>query len=598
MKKQNAFVTQHITPHLANSTSNEGVIDDSISLSKSLIGGSMNACKMRIITFCVPERVVQGNHVSVVPRLRTRMIIFEKSDGTVALYYGDAEEADYLAAEDYLLTLPNTHSADLLAQQFCSQMIHEGYVKEDDRIQLKPNRVNLPLGNQSTPPNNSVVEMQQYGESVPGQSSNEVAKPAPGNNASINLSQNLVTNPRMLPPGNPQALQISQGLLSGVSMSSRPQQLDSQQTVQQQQQLQQNQHTLIQQQNPQFQRSPMMLGTNQLSHLNPVGQNSNMPLGNHMLNKSSALQIQMFQQHQQQQQQQQPQMQRKMMMGLGQAMGMGNLRSNLVGLAPMGNPMGMGGARGGIGGSGISAPMTSISGMGNTGQNPMNLSQTSNITNSISQQFRSGSLNSTSAEILSRLRLVQTRGSMLGSPQSNIAGISGARQMHPGTASLSMLGRANTMQRPIGPMGPPKMMAGMNLYMNQQQQQQQQPQQQQQHQQQLQIQQQLQQQQQQETSSQLQAVVSPPQVGSPSMGVPPLNQQTQQQASPQQISQRTPMSPQISSGAIHAISAGNPEACPASPQLSSQTLGSVSSITNSPMDMQGVNKSNSVSNAQ
>jgi len=474
-------------------------------------------------------------------------------------------------------------------------MIREGYVKEDDRIQLKPNLVNLPSGNQSTAPNNAVVEMQPYGEPVPGQSSNEIAKPVSGNNASINLSQNLVTNPRMLPPGNPQALQISQGLLSSASMSSRPQQLDSQQTVQQQQQqqMQQNQHTLIQQQNSQFQRSPMMLGTNQLSHLNPVGQNSNMPLGNHILNKSSALQMQMFQQ--QQQQQQQPQMQRKMMVGLGTNVGMGNLRNNLVGLAPMGNPMGMGSARGGIGGSGISAPMTSIAGMGNMGQNPMNLSQTSNITNSISQQFRSGSLNSTSAEILSKLRLVPTR-NMMGSPQSNLAGISGARQMHPGTAGLSIMGRTNAMQRP---MGPPKMMAGMNLYMNQQQQQHQQPQQQQQHQQQLQLQQQLQQQQQQqETSSQLQAVVSPPQVGSPSMGVPPLNQQTQQQASPQQMSQRTPMSPQISSGAIHAISAGNPEACPASPQLSSQTLGSVSSITNSPMDMQGVNKSNSVTNAQ
>jgi len=39
------------------------------------------------------------------------MIIYEKSDGTVALYYGDVEEADYLAAEDYLLTLPNTVSS-------------------------------------------------------------------------------------------------------------------------------------------------------------------------------------------------------------------------------------------------------------------------------------------------------------------------------------------------------------------------------------------------------------------------------------------------------------------------------------------------------
>ncbi|PQM43006.1 putative serine/threonine-protein kinase yakA isoform X2 [Prunus yedoensis var. nudiflora] len=85
------------------------------------------------------------------------------------------------------------------------------------------------------------------------------------------------------------------------------------------------------------------------------------------------------------------------------------------------------------------------------------------------------------------------------------------------------------------------------------------------------------------------------------MGISQLNQQSQQQqqqASPQQMSQRTPMSPQqMSSGAIHGMSAGNAEACPASPQLSSQTLGSVGSITNSPMDLQGVNKSNSVGNA-
>jgi len=108
---------------------------------------------------------------------------------------------------------------------------------------------------------------------------------------------------------------------------------------------------------------------------------------------------------------------------------------------------------------------------------------------------------------------------------------------------------------------------------------------------------------QQETNSPLQAVVSPPQVGSPStLGIPQqLNpqsqQQQQQQASPQQMGQRTPMSPQLSSGTLHPLSGGNPEACPASPQLSSQTLGSVGSITNSPMELQGVNKSNSVSNA-
>ncbi|KAK7275550.1 hypothetical protein RIF29_16669 [Crotalaria pallida] len=604
MRKQNTYSTQLLTEYFSNAMNNDGIIDESSSLSKSLVGGSMNVCKLRHLSFIFPERVVQGNVVSVVPRLRTRMIMSEKpSDGTVAMHYGDIDEGDFVAAEDHLPTLPNTHAADLLAEQFCSLMAREGYVKEDDRIQVKPNRVNLPSGSQSSlPPNNCLGEMQQYGEQFPGQSPNEVAKAASGSNASFNLPQNLAANPRMLPPGNPQALQMSQGLLSGVSMALRPQQLDPQQAVQQQQQMQQNQHSLMQQQNnPQFQRS-MMLGQNQLSHLNAVGQNSNIPLSN-MLNKASPLQLQMLQQ----QQQQQPQMQRKMMMGLGTAMGMNNLRNSIVGLGSMGNPIGMGAARG-IAGTGISSPMASMSGMGSMGQNPINLSQTSNITNALSQQLRSGNINPSHAEILtSRLRMAQNRGSMLGSPQSNIAGISGARQMHPTSAGISMLGQTlnraniNTLQRAIGPMGPPKLMTGMNLYMNQQQQQQSQQQlqlqQQQQH-----LQQQLHQQlQQQETSSQLKAVVTPPQVGSPStMGVPPLNQQTQQQASPQQMSQRTAMSPQqMSSGAIHAaMSAGNPEACPASPQLSSQTLGSVNSIANSPMDMQGVNKSNSLSNAQ
>jgi len=177
--------------------------------------------------------------------------------------------------------------------------------------------------------------------------------------------------------------------------------------------------------------------------------------------------------------------------------------------------------------------------------------------------------------------------------------------MYPGGVSgLSMLGsnlnraNINPMQQQqrtaMGPMGPPKLMTSMNLYMNQQQQQQQQQQLQLQ-QQQIQQQQQQFQQQQQETLP-LQTVVSPPQVvGSPSTMVIP----QQQQASPQQMSQRTPMSPQLSSGAIHPMSAGGgQEACPASPQLSSQTMGSVGSITNSPMDLQGgVNKSSSAGNA-
>ncbi|KAL9405825.1 hypothetical protein Peur_002797 [Populus x canadensis] len=631
--KPNTYSLQNLSDHLSNSANNEEFKDDSNArqLSKSLAGGNMNICKTRFMDFTLPERVLQGNAISYVTKVRNRMIMSEKpNDGTVVMHYGEADEkpVDVLSAEDYLPTLPNTHFADLLATQFCSLMMREGYLVEY-HIQPRPVCINIASSSQPNvsggPLNNSAIEAKQYNETVSVQSLNDI-KPTLGGNASINLSHNLLANSRMLPTGNPQALQISQSLVSGVSMPARPQQLDPQHSLlqqhQQQQQLQQqNQHALIQQQNSQFQRSPMVLPSNPLSDLGAIGANSNMQLGSHMVNKPSTLQLQQqllqqqlqqgqqqLQQGQQQsqqplQQQQVPQMQqRKMMM----AMRMGSMGNNMVGLGGLGNAMSIGGARG-IG-TGISGPMAPITGMSNASQNPINLGHTQNI-NALNQ--RTGHMMPATTQMMKQ-RI--NRASVLGGAQSGIAGMSGARQMHPGSAGFSMLGQPlnrtnmNVIQRsPMGHMGPPKMMAGMNHYMQQQQlqQQQQQLQQQQQQPQVQQLQQQLQPQQhqqlllqqQQETSS-LQAVVAPSQVGSPStMGIPQLNQQTQQQPSPQQMSQRTPMSPQLSSGAIHAISSGNPEAGPASPQLSSQTLGSVGSITNSPMELQAVNKRNSVSNA-
>ncbi|KAK0598768.1 hypothetical protein LWI29_037829 [Acer saccharum] len=687
IRKPRTYSAQYLSAYLSNASNNEDFKNDAWPLSKSLVGDSMNICKTRVINFHRhPERIVQGSVMSIVHhRLRSRMILSEKPrDGTVAMYYGDIEDGDILAEEDHLPTLPNTHLADLLAAQYCSLMMREGFQVEG-QLQAKQMRMNNASTSQpnptAIPPTNSGVEMQQYADAVSGQVSGEVAKPTSSGNTSLNSSQNLLAGARMLPPGNPQALQMSQGLLSGVSMPARPQQLDTQPSLQPQpqqpQQPQQptNQHSLIQQQQQQqFQRSQMLLGANPISQLNAIGQNSNMQLNNHMVNKSS-LPLQFLQQQQQQQQQQQPQqqaqIQRKIMMGLGSNMG-----NNMVGLGSLGNAMSMGGARG-IGGTGMSAPMSPISNMGNMGQN-MNLSQAS-ISNAISQHIRSGKLTPQQAALVAQKFKMRT--GMIGGPQSNIAGMSGPRQqMLPGSAGLSSMlgpnlsrGNMNPLQRstmgPMGPMGPPKLMPGINLYMNQQQQQiqlqqmqqqqqqqqlqqqqqqqiqqqqpqqlqqsqQTQPQQLQQQQQQLQqqqlqqqqLQQQQLQQQQQETTSPLQAVVSPSQVGSPStMGIPQMNQQTQSQQpqqnpmspqqlnqrtpmspqqlnqrtpmSPQQLNQRTPMSPQMSSGAIHAISTGNPEACPASPQLSSQTLGSVGSIANSPMELQGVNKSNSVGNA-
>ena len=235
----------------------------------------------------------------------------------------------------------------------------------------------------------------------------------------------------------------------------------------------------------------MVLGPTTLSDFT---QNSNMQLGNPMVSEASPLQLQALQQ--QQQQQQQPQMQRKMMMGLGTAECVGNMGNDMVGLGGLGHAMGMG-AAGGIG-TGILAPMTPISGIGNVGQKPMNLSQASNITTAISQQLQYGSSPQQAAPVA-----------------TSLARISGTRQKHPVSSGLSMLGQTlnktnmSTMQQAT------KLMTGMaGVYMNQQQ-----P---------------PQLQQQQETASPLQAVVSPSQVGSPStMVIPQLNQQMQQQqASP------------------------------------------------------------------
>ncbi|CAN1827911.1 Protein PHYTOCHROME-DEPENDENT LATE-FLOWERING [Linum perenne] len=576
-RKQNTYNPQLLGVSLSNAANYEDFKDETTErqLSKSLLGGNINVLKRRVMNFIQGERVLQGNMVTYLTKSRAKMIMMEKSnDGTVAMHYGDLEDSDILSAEEYLPTLPNTHFADLLAKQFCTLMSRDGYLVES-RIELKPARMNTASSSQpnltGASPNNSTMEMQQYNEAVAaGQSSNDV-KPTISGNASVN-SHNSMANTRMLPPGNSQALQMSQSLLSGVSVPTRPQQMDQQQlSIQQQQQTQQqNPHALLQQQHQQLQRTQMVLPSNPLSHLNAMGQNSNMHLE---------------QQQQQQQQQQQTQMQqRKMLMGIGGHMGMGNIANSMVGgLGGLGNAMGIGGARG-IAGSGISGPMTPI--LGN---------------------LRSGQMTQAQAALLTSKLRMANRAGMLGGPQSGgIAGASGVRQMHPTAAGLSMLGQSlnrppnmSQMQRnAMGPMGPPKLMAGMQQQPNQQMQLQQQQLQQ--------LQQQQQQQQQQpqpETTTSLQAVVSPSQVGSPSLAQH--NQQSQpqqplQHPSPQQqqqMSQRTPMSPQLSSGAIHATSGGNPEGCPASPQLSSQTVGSIGSMANSPMELQGVNKSNSVNNA-
>ncbi|GLT53110.1 hypothetical protein SLA2020_264040 [Shorea laevis] len=221
IRKPNTYSTQPLSTYLSTASNDEDSKDDASakSLSKSLAGGSMNICKIRVLKFMQP----QENAVS--SSVRTRMIMSEKPYD-----------------EDYLPTLPNTHYADLLAAQLCSLMNRrEGYVLLDDQVRAKSTRMNLGSASQSDAAgvaHNSVAEMQQYAEAVSGQQPIEDVKPTISGNASLNSSQNLLANARMLPPGNPQALQMSQGLFSGVSMPQRSQQLDPQPSLHHQQQQQ------------------------------------------------------------------------------------------------------------------------------------------------------------------------------------------------------------------------------------------------------------------------------------------------------------------------------------------------------------------------
>ncbi|XP_074268242.1 protein PHYTOCHROME-DEPENDENT LATE-FLOWERING-like [Silene latifolia] len=549
-RKPRTFSAQELLIRLAG-VDNDECTDDSREMSKSMLGGHMNVCKIRLVRVKPP----QGN--------TTRLILSEKpNDGTVAMHYGDLNDEDYLNSEDHLPTLPNTHWADLLADQFCALVLREGYVV-DEHLQLRKPRVTVPSDSQSTvpggAPNHSTVDAQQYTESVEGQ-------PVNSNNL-LNSAANVLPSSGMLPPGNSQSLQMSRGHVPGVAIQARPQQMDPQQPLQQQPH--QHQESPLQHVPSQFQRSPLMLPNNSMPQSNSFVQGSNLPVGNHMSNKSSPLQML-----------QQPNQlaQRRLMMGLGTAaMGMGQVGNNM-GLGGLNNAMGTGGAKG-MGSAGIPT------GVGNMVQSPIGLSHA----NTIGAHLRAGTLSPQVFAAAQRYNNIMRSRGMLGGAQSSIAGgmSAGTRQMQSGSAGLSMLGQSIINRGTIGQMqrSVAGQMAMPNLMQQQFQQLQQQPRQ--------------NVLPQQEATSPLQSMVSTQQVSSPStMGHPQqMNQQLtatpQQQASPQQMSQRGPMSPPLSSGPVHPMSA---DACPASPALSSQTVGSVGNIPHSPMDLHGVNKSNSATN--
>lgn len=137
-RRPRSYAQQSLMLCLSKLSNNEDFKDEDKALSKSILGGSMNTCKTRVLNFVRVERVMQGlfsvltrylaigiflcliysdscifsgTVSSYVPRIRTRLVMTEKPiDGTVAWYQGDIDDGDVFPAEDHLLALPNTVS--------------------------------------------------------------------------------------------------------------------------------------------------------------------------------------------------------------------------------------------------------------------------------------------------------------------------------------------------------------------------------------------------------------------------------------------------------------------------------------------------------
>ncbi|KAL1562946.1 hypothetical protein AAHA92_05463 [Salvia divinorum] len=206
-----------------------------------------------------------------------------------------------------------------------------------------------------------------------------------------------------------------------------------------------------------------------------------------------------------------------------------------LGVGGLSNVTGIGGARG-VSGSSISVPMGS------------------------------GALTPQHAAYMKMKIGNQNRANMLGNLQSSTGGIPGARQMHPGSVfsmrSLATLNRANMSQMQHTTLGPPKQLQQLQQY-------------------------QLKQPQQQLQHNNYSSIH---------------NHNNKKQLHHSKLSFHLPKSDHLQAGdappyeSTTAPANDNPEACPASSQLSSQTMGSVGSIANSPMELHGANKSKSVNN--
>lgn len=600
------------------------------SMASSLVGGGVNVRKTRIINFEGAPLMPRRN--------RVRLVMCERAkDGMVeaVVQFGDDQEDDSSNSipHDILPLLPNTHYADMLAMQFCALMVKDGYKLTEDHVQPIQSRSNVPQNAssivQSMAPSGSTLggNINQLPSSLHLITSQNMPSSAsvcgiPSLNTLQLSSPSTLTAVQMPPPGNTPNRQLSSGFLpNGLSTSSKALQHDTSQlaVVQQQQQHQMQQHP------PQVQRSQQLVTASHLPQLNAASHSSNQQIN---MSHPNPLQHLMLQNQQRQQQQQQhQQFQRKMMLSPGMnsfaSMGVGNI-SGVNSMSGVGMPI-SGGPQGGLANMGLSG-MNSVVGMGGINgistsmggiSGLTNIGQHSGMGNVMGHNFRSGTMNpqAVAAALTAKSRM-QGRGrpGPIANPSINMQGISVGNQTH-NSVGLSMLGQSqgrgnmSSLQRASGTgMGPPKIVTsgmggvpGQSLYLNQQLSNQSQ---------QINSQQQLNQQPQLNVQQQMNLPQPPssqqPLSSQPLLNVqhqPQINQQqqlnsqsqlnSQQQLNPQQLNSQPQLNPQ-QMGAGNLVSVGGPT----SPQLSSQTLGSVGSITSSPMELQSANRGNSMGTGQ
>ncbi|KAM0944296.1 putative transcription factor Spt20 [Dioscorea sansibarensis] len=123
-------------------------------MSKSIIGGSRNTCKIRILSYRRVRVFFRADGMPIFVDDSWSKLVLHESDVpdihkvAAEMLYGDNEQSIHLAY------LPTTHHADLYASQFTSLMVREGFELLDDQVRFQPS---------ATPASTSNSQMGSHG---------------------------------------------------------------------------------------------------------------------------------------------------------------------------------------------------------------------------------------------------------------------------------------------------------------------------------------------------------------------------------------------------------------------------------------------------